>query len=454
MAKKVVPVINLPVPVIIDRGIGDHIDESYVEFGNYVNQKRHMPHMRDGLKPSYRKMIFTALTFPDRLVKVGTLTGECGGKYSPHAPDALDGVASELVHAGIFEGQGSHGAKSIYKPWNIPPAAARYCEAKMDNKWRKVMEPVMGLVDKQSSDMGFDEPVYIPSPIPLSLLYGSLGLGIGIRSKIPTFSFKSMIEAYEADNPKLLQPNGDIMLNRRKSELESLWNTGKGKVAYMFFINENATSLNGVDKGFTMYGDPRFFQATLTEALEGNAAKGIQGWLDKDLVIMRDESPKKSKHLKIVFFGVKAKQKLVTNEMLRAELEIIRYNQETFKLAISDGDSTKVTPLRDWIGACYNNYNNLVDELKKKKSLSLDLKEKVIANAEIVVDYLRKTPTAEISQIAKDLKLTEELVKEITKKSISVLMKIDKEKEFESINNQKLELKKLQAKDYYKDLLV
>lgn len=454
MAKKKVVTVVLPEPVIIDKSIGDHINESYVEFGNYVNQKRHMPHMRDGLKPSYRRMIYTALTFPDRMGKVGTLTGECGGKYSPHAPDSLDGVASELVHAGIFEGQGSHGAKSIYKPWNIPPAAARYCEAKMDSRWRKVIEPVLGLVEKQPSDMGYEEPLYIPSPIPISLLFGSLGLGIGIRSKIPTFSFKSMIEAYEADNPKLLQPNGDIMLNKRKSELEKLWTEGKGKVSYMFFIDENATSLDGVSKGYTLYGDPRFFQANLTENLEGNKDKGIQGWIDRDLVIMRDESAKKSKTKKVIFFGVKPKQKIVTNEMLRAELEIIRYNQETFKLAISDGNCTEVTPLRNWIGACYNNYNSLVAELKKRKSLSLALKKEVILHAEIVVDHIRANPKDKVEAISKALSLDLELTKEITKKSISVLMNMDKEKELESLAKQKAELELLEARDYFKDLLV
>lgn len=454
MAKKKVVTVVLPEPVIIDKSIGDHINESYVEFGNYVNQKRHMPHMRDGLKPSYRRMIYTALTFPDRMGKVGTLTGECGGKYSPHAPDSLDGVASELVHAGIFEGQGSHGAKSIYKPWNIPPAAARYCEAKMDSRWRKVIEPVLGLVEKQPSDMGYEEPLYIPSPIPISLLFGSLGLGIGIRSKIPTFSFKSMIEAYEADNPKLLQPNGDIMLNKRKSELEKLWTEGKGKVSYMFFIDENATSLDGVSKGYTLYGDPRFFQANLTENLEGNKDKGIQGWIDRDLVIMRDESAKKSKTKKVIFFGVKPKQKIVTNEMLRAELEIIRYNQETFKLAISDGNCTEVTPLRNWIGACYNNYNSLVAELKKRKSLSLALKKEVILHAEIVVDHIRANPKDKVEAISKVLSLDLELTKEITKKSISVLMNMDKEKELESLAKQKAELELLEARDYFKDLLV
>lgn len=450
MAKKK-PISATPEVVIVEKPIRDHINESYIVFGDYVNQKRHMPHIKDGLKPSYRKMIYTGLTFPDKLVKVATLSGECGGKYSPHNSESLNDVVSELVNAGIYEGQGSHGSKSIYKDWNIASAAARYVEAKIDPKWRKVIDPVLPLVPKVVSDLGYSEPTYIPSPVPVSLLFGSLGLGIGIRSSIPTFSFKSMIKAYLEDNPQLLKPNGNVTLNKRKSELDLLWTTGKGKVAYMFLIEEDATSLDGVTKGYAMYGDPRFFQVTLTENLEGNKEKEVQGWIDKGLVVMTDESSRKTG--KRIFFTVKPKQKQVTMEMLRKELEIIRYSQDTFKLAISDGSCTAVTPMRDWIGSCYNNYLDLVNQYKLRKYEQLALKESVVNNAEIVVDHIRKYSKDDTPKIAKALKLDEELVKEITKKSISVLMKIDKEKELQSIEKSKEEVTELKAEDFYKDLL-
>jgi hypothetical protein len=457
MAKKAKE-IQIPVPVIIDRSIKDHIDESYIEFGNYVNQKRHMPHLIDGLKPSYRKMIFTGTTFPDKMVKVATLSGECGGKYSPHSPDSLNDVVSELVHAGIFQGQGSHGVKSIYKEWNINAAAPRYIEAKMDPTWSKIIDTVLPYVPRVTSDLGYSEPTYIPTPIPLSLLYGSLGLGIGIRSKIPTFSFKSILEAYKADDPNLLESNGNLAINKRKSELHSLWTTGKGKVSYMFYIDENATSIDGVTKGYMMYGDPRFFQVSLTKNLDGDKEKDILGWIDKGLVIMNDESERvKGKTTragnKKIFFTVKPKQTTVTMKMLRDELEIMRYSNDTFKLALSNGENTKVTPLRDWIGFCFKNYESLVNEHKKNKVKVFDMKEKVIAVSDDVVDYIRKNPKADSAEIAKDLKLDEELVKEVTKKSISVLMKVDKDKELAAIANQRIELNKLKASDFYEPLM-
>lgn len=440
-----------PQVVIIDKSIKDHIDESYILFGGYVNQKRHMPHMKDGLKPSYRKMIYTGLTFPDKLVKVATLSGECGGKYSPHSPDSLNEVVSELVNAEIFSGQGSHGSKSIYKDWNIAAAAPRYIEAKVNPLWREVIEPVLPLVPKVTSDLGYSEPTYIPSPIPLSLLFGSLGLGIGIRSNIPTFSFKSIIQAHLNNDPNLLKPNGDIIINKKRSELQELWTTGKGRVSYMFLIDEDATSSNGVTKGYMMYGDPRFFQTKLTEALEGNKEKDIQGWIDKGLVIMRDESSRKVG--KRIFFTVKPKQKQVTMEMLRKELEVMRYSQESFKLAISDGECTTVTPLRDWIAACYNNYLDLVDKYKVRKLANLELKVEVIKHAESFAKHTLANPKHKLEDISKSLGIDIEIVKEISKKPLGVLMKLDSMKELDKIAQEKLEIAKLEATDFYKSLM-
>jgi hypothetical protein len=109
--------------------------------------------------------------------------------------------------------------------------------------------------------------------------------------------------------------------------------------------------------------------------------------------------------------------------------------------------------MRDWIGSCYNNYLDLVNQYKLRKYEQLALKESVVNNAEIVVDHIRKYPKDDTPKIAKALKLDEELVKEITKKSISVLMKIDKEKELQSIEKSKEEVTELKAEDFYKDLL-
>lgn len=45
-------VINYPT-----RSAGDIVENSYLIFGSYVNSKRQLPLIMDGLKPSYRKLI-------------------------------------------------------------------------------------------------------------------------------------------------------------------------------------------------------------------------------------------------------------------------------------------------------------------------------------------------------------------------------------------------------------
>jgi hypothetical protein len=291
----------------------------------------------------------------------------------------------------------------------------------------------------------------------MSLLFGSLGLGIGIRSKVPFFSAKSLIKAYKEDNPQLLKANGDIVINKTKSELQQLWDTGKGRVGYMFYIDENAVSRDGKTKGYYMYGDPRFIQATLTNKLEGDRSSGdpeLWGWIDKGLVVMRDESHRKTG--KKVFFTVKSKQKSkdkVTLEMLRKELEVMRYCQDSFKLAVTNGKYTEVIGLKDWIKGCYENYTNLVDQYKKKSLVKLDMKRLVAINAKDIVDQIRKNDSITKDQIAKNLKIDLQVVNEATKKSISVLMKFNRDKELDDIKNEELKIKKLKPEDFYESLL-
>jgi len=443
--------------IIKDVSIKDLVEDNQSLFGNYTNQKRHMPHRLDGLKPSYRRMIWTALELPDKLTKVATLAGMCGGKYSPHAPESLPPVVSEMVGANIFQGQGAHGSKSIYKDWNIGAAAGRYIEAKVKSEWRKAMEPLIPLVPKSKSDMGFFEPDYLPTPIPMSLLYGSLGIGIGIRSKVPFFSAKSLIKAYKEDNPQLLKANGDIVINKSKSELQQLWDTGIGRVGYMFYIDENAVSRDGKTKGYYMYGDPRFIQATLTKNLEGDRSTGDPedwGWIDKGLVTMRDESHRKTG--KKVFFTVKSKQKgkdKVTLEMLRKELEVMRYCQDSFKLAVTNGKYTEVIGLKDWIKGCYENYNKLVKDYKLAQLAKLQLKKDVAIHAKDIVDQIRKKDSITKDQIVKNLGISIEVVNEALKKSISVLMKFNKDKELDTIKAEVIRVSKLTPEDFYESLL-
>lgn len=444
---------------IKEESILDFTERAMSVYGSYVNNSRHMPHRLDGLKPAYRRMIWTALEHPDKLTKVATLAGVCGGKYSPHAPESLPSVVSEMVQAKIFNGQGAHGSNSIDKSWNIPSAAARYIEAKLDKNWRDLISPLIKLVPKVESELNFMEPTYIPTPIPIGLLMGSLGLGIGVKSTLPNFSPKSLLSAYESNNPNKLEANGDLKIDYSRSELDSLWNQGSGRVCYEFDISDVVTIAG--ETGFEIYGDPTFIQTTLTSKLKTKLVDGVKsdkeedlGWIDRGLVKMLDRSSKKTG--KRIFFSIKKNQKgsdRVTLEMLREELESYRLNSTKYTLSVTDGTTTEVLPLKLWLDICYKNFEKLVGDYKKSKLDSIQMKVHVANYAKSIVDLIRANDVITKEEIATKLKISKDIVEEATKKSISVLMKYNKEKELESLKHEAEKINKLKPIDFYGDII-
>jgi hypothetical protein len=418
-----------------------------------------MPHLLDGLKPSYRRMIWTALEHPDKLVKVATLAGVCGGKYSPHSADSLPAVVSEMVHARIFDGQGSHGSSSIYKPWNNEAAAPRYIEAKLSKAYRSMISPLIPLVEYKESELNsiYKEPLYIPSPVPLAMCFNARGIGVGIRALTPNFSIKSMLEAYLKDDYKLLKANGDLEIDYKDSELKSIWEKGYGKVTYQFSLDTTA-KLEG-NLGVALKGDPRFVQLVKLGKLDTKTYKSPNkeddlGWIDKGLVTMVDQSTRGGG--KVIYFGIpkksKSKEKVTRKELIE-ELSKIRVTSAKYNLAVTDGSITKVRPLKDWIDSTYKNFTGLVDSYKKSKLKKLSIKKLVALNSEAIVDEIRTTPTISKDDIAKNLGLDLIVVEEALKKSISVLMKVNKTKELKSIREEIKSTKLLKPSNFYEDII-
>lgn len=435
-------------------------ERSIVTQGEYVNNHRHMPHYLDGLKPSYRRMIWTALEHPDKLVKVATLSGVCGGKYSPHSADSLPSVVSEMVHTGVFDGQGSHGSSSIYKLWNNDPAAPRYIEAKLSSPYRKMLSALIPFVSFKESEVDptYKEPIYIPTPVPLCLLSGCLGLGVGIRSLTPNFSAKSMIEAYKKNDYKLLKPNGDLELINAKSDLKDLWEKGKGKVTYRFHLTKNVT-YQGL-KGVTLHGDARFIQLSSMGKLETKVSKmegkeDTLGWIDQGHVVMIDQSSRKTG--KKIFFGVvppnKSRKGSVTLKELEGEIDSLRSVTVNYNLAATDATTTKIMSLRNWIKCSYDTFGILVLKYQSSQLKKLKLKKEVLLHSERVAKYLLANPNSEKEKIATSLKIDEEVVEECLKKSISVLMSTNKLREDKNLDSEIEKVSNITPEFFYEDLI-
>ena len=190
--------------------VNDFVEESYLDYGKEVNLRRSLPCIYDGLKPVYRKLIISAMEYPKgKWVDTVSLIGTCKGKYYLHGDASLEDVTGRLVQSGIFDGYGAFGKATL--TCNLPNAAARYTRVKISDKYRSIFDKLMSYVPTFNNDLGIPEPEYIASPIPLGILLGMFGFGIGLITRIPPLEPKSVVQAMKADDPqKLVFPGFNV----------------------------------------------------------------------------------------------------------------------------------------------------------------------------------------------------------------------------------------------------
>ena len=116
---------------IIVRPIEEELRDSYLTYMMSVITNRAIPDVRDGLKPSSRRILYAmyemGLTHNRPYKKCAAIVGEVMGKYHPHgdAPiySTLVGMAQDFsMRYPLVDGQGNFGSID-----GDPPAAMRYC---------------------------------------------------------------------------------------------------------------------------------------------------------------------------------------------------------------------------------------------------------------------------------------------------------------------------------------
>ena len=226
--------------------IEDIMHTAYLQYSLSVNVGRAIPDVRDGLKPCNRRVLFAmrqmGLTKSHATVKCAKVVGEVLGNYHPHGDssvyDTLVRMAQDFaMRMPLIEGQGNFGSID-----SDPPAAYRYTECRME----RVTEELLADIDKETVPMipTFDEqtmePEVLPAKFPNLLVNGSVGIGVGMATNIPTHNLGEVIDAtiHLMDNPTatprdLMQflpgpdfPTGGIICGI--DELRSLYETGHG----------------------------------------------------------------------------------------------------------------------------------------------------------------------------------------------------------------------------------
>ena len=171
--------------------IEEELKESYLNYAMSVIISRALPDVRDGLKPSQRRilvaMLDLGLTPGGSTSKCAGIVGETMKRYHPHGDNSIYPTLARMAqwwnmrHL-LITGQGNFG--SIH---GLPPAAMRYTEAKLSPVAAEMLEDIkLDTVDFQPNyDEKYQEPRVLPGKFPNLLVNGSGGIAVGMATLDP-----------------------------------------------------------------------------------------------------------------------------------------------------------------------------------------------------------------------------------------------------------------------------
>jgi DNA gyrase subunit A len=230
-------------PRLIER----EMSESYLTYALSVIHSRALPDVRDGLKPSQRRILVAMndlrLRPNAKYRKCANIAGTTSGEYHPHGESVIYPTLVRMAQRfslryPLIDGQGNFGSID-----GDPPAAMRYTEARMAGPSVEMMADL----DKETVDYqpNYDErllePTVLPGRFPNLLCNGSEGIAVGMATSLPPHNLREIAAAIRAvldDGAvplrRLLElvpgpdfPTGGIIMG--KSGIYQAYTTGRGR---------------------------------------------------------------------------------------------------------------------------------------------------------------------------------------------------------------------------------
>ncbi len=179
-------------PGRIEGALHKRVDRSFLDYASYVIRDRAIAHLADGLKPVQRRIMWALKEKDDgRFIKVATIAGHCA-QYHPHGDVSISDALVVLTNKRyLIEGQGNYG--NIYT--GDPAAAPRYIECRLTPLAREEIFNDALTEFVPSYDGRNQEPVTLPSRLPLLLMLGSEGIAVGLSAKILPHNFPELLAA-------------------------------------------------------------------------------------------------------------------------------------------------------------------------------------------------------------------------------------------------------------------
>jgi DNA gyrase subunit A len=235
--------------------LSEEMRSSYLDYSMSVITARALPDVRDGLKPSNRRILIAmndlnlAPNKPFR--KCAKICGDTSGNYHPHGeqvvyPTLVRMAQPFALRYPLVDGQGNFGSVD-----GDAAAAMRYTEARLT----KAAMEILTDLDRDTVDFmpNYDEtrkePTVLPARFPNLLVNGSSGIAVGMATNIPPHNLREVIDCLtilidnpEVDTEELLSaiegpdfPTGGIIYGRQG--IADAHRTGRGKLLVRAKVN-------------------------------------------------------------------------------------------------------------------------------------------------------------------------------------------------------------------------
>ena len=189
---------------IEDLRIEQELQDSYLTYAMSTNMDRALPDVRDGLKPSQRRILVAmndlGLGPRSKHRKCAKIAGDTSGNYHPHGeaviyPTLVRMAQDWSMRHTLIDGQGNFGSTD-----GDPPAAMRYTEARMAWPTMDMMADLdLDTVDFQPNyDERLLEPLVLPSKFPNLLVNGSTGIAVGMACNLLPHNLREICDAIDS----------------------------------------------------------------------------------------------------------------------------------------------------------------------------------------------------------------------------------------------------------------
>ncbi|MHA1751858.1 MAG: DNA gyrase subunit A [Candidatus Helarchaeota archaeon] len=227
------------------KAITEEMKDAYMDYSMSVIIGRALPDVRDGLKPVHRRILYAMHEIGmTNFKKSARIVGAVLGQYHPHGDTAIYDAVVRMtqdfsLRYPLIDGQGNFGSID-----GDTAAAMRYTEARLSAISKEMLEDI----DKDTIDMtpNFDdtlkEPTVLPAKVPNLLINGASGIAVGMATNIPPHNLSEVINGIIAtiNNPDITNdelmeyikgpdfPTGGVIKGIKG--IRDAYNQGKGKI--------------------------------------------------------------------------------------------------------------------------------------------------------------------------------------------------------------------------------